>query len=92
MTTQSIVGLSWLALRTAPRNSAALALRLGPMKNRFPNEQRAQWRERFLAIARELEVAGAHRRESLDSVQGLRARFLPVRSLRGIRLGCIRAA
>jgi len=62
------------------------------MKNRFPSEQRAQWRERFLAIARELEAAGAPRREPLGAVHGLRARFLPVRSLRGIRLGCIRAA
>ena len=64
------------------------------MKNRFPSEQRAQWRERFLAIAREFEEAsGAHRRESLDAGHhGLRARFLPTRSLRGIRLGCIRAA
>ena len=62
------------------------------MKNRFPSEQRALWRERFLAIARELEASGTHRRESVGAVQGLRARFLPVRSLRGIRLGCIRAA
>ena len=60
------------------------------MKNRFPSEQRAHWRERYLAIARELETSGAPRRESLDA--GLRARFLPTRSLRGIRLGCIRAA
>lgn len=62
------------------------------MKNRFPTEPRALWRERFLAIARELEAAGAHRRESVGAVQGLRARFLPTRSLRGIRLGCIRAS
>ena len=62
------------------------------MKNRFPSEQRAVWRERFLAIARELEASGAPRRESLEAVQGLRARFLPTRSLRGIRLGCVRAA
>ena len=62
------------------------------MKNRFPSEQRAQWRERFLAIARELEARGAPRREALEPGHGLRARFLPTRSLRGIRLGCIRAA
>lgn len=62
------------------------------MKNRFPTEPRAQWRERFLAIARELEAAGSHRRESIGAVQGLRARFLPTRSLRGIRLGCLRAS
>ena len=79
-------------MRTAPRISPAFALRLGSMKNRFPSEQRAQWRERFLAIARELEACGPQRRESVRTVQGLRARFLPVRSLRGIRLGCIRAA
>ena len=57
------------------------------MKNRFPSEHRAHWRERFLAIARELETSGA-RRESLGVAHGLRARFLPTRSLRGIRLGC----
>jgi hypothetical protein len=62
------------------------------MKNRFPSEHRAQWRERFLAIAREFEVCGTHRRESLDAGHGLRARFLPTRSLRGVRLGCIRAS
>ena len=62
------------------------------MKNRFPTEHRAHWRERFLAIAREFEACGAHRRESPGAAQGLRARFLPARSLRGIRLGCIRAA
>jgi hypothetical protein len=63
------------------------------MKNRFPSEQRAQWRERFLAIARELEASGSQRRESLHAAQqSLRARFLPTRSLRGIRLSCIRAA
>lgn len=62
------------------------------MKNRFPTEHRADWRERFLAIARELEARGTHRRESLDAVQALRARFLPARSLRGVRLGCTRAS
>jgi hypothetical protein len=59
------------------------------MKNRFPSEQRANWRERFLAIAR--EAAGAPRRDALGVRVGLRARFLPARSLRGIRLGCLRA-
>ena len=62
------------------------------MKNRFPTEPRAAWRERFLAIAREFEASGACRRESIGAAQGLRARFLPTRSLRGIRLGCVRAA
>ena len=61
------------------------------MKNRFPADNRAHWRERFLAIAREIEACGAHRRESLDVARGLRARFLPARSMRGVRLGCIRA-
>ena len=62
------------------------------MKNRFPSQQRAHWRERFLAIARELEASGAPRRDPLDARHGLRARFLPLRSLRGIRMGCIRTA
>jgi hypothetical protein len=62
------------------------------MKNRFPSEHRAQWRERFLAIARELEALPAHRRGSLDAGPVLRTRFLAPRSLRGVRLGCIRAA
>jgi hypothetical protein len=62
------------------------------MKNRFPTETRAGWRQRFLAIAREIEASGAHRRESLDASTGVRRRFLEPRLLRGIRLGCARAA
>jgi hypothetical protein len=62
------------------------------MKNRFPSEYRAQWRERFLAIARSLEPCATHRRETPDAGLGFRARFLPTRSLRGVKLGCIRAA
>jgi hypothetical protein len=61
------------------------------MKNRFPTETRAGWRQRFLAIAREIEAGGAHRRESLDASPGLRGRFLEPRILRGVRLGCARA-
>jgi len=61
------------------------------MKERF-FDRRSIWRQRFLAIARELET-GVHRRESLDAaVQGVRARFFASRSLRGIRLGCARPA
>lgn len=92
MNAQSIVRLSWPPLRTAPRISPALALRIGAMKNRFPTESRANWRERFLAIARELEAADAPRRAPLEPGPGLRKRFLPRRTLRGIRLGCARAA
>jgi hypothetical protein len=61
------------------------------MKNRFPSEIRASWRQRFLAIARELESA-ATRRESLDAVPRSRARVLAPRLLRGVRLACIRVA
>jgi hypothetical protein len=60
------------------------------MKNRFPTDRRPTWRQRFLAIARETEVAP--RRESIAAVQAGRHKFFPARSLRGIRLGCIRAA
>jgi hypothetical protein len=61
------------------------------MKNRFPSEIRASWRERFLAIAREIEAAG-HRRDSLDAVPRNRARVHAPGLLRGVRLACIRAA
>lgn len=61
------------------------------MKNRFPIETRANWRQRFLAIARESESAGTPRRESLDASPGVRARLPAPRSLRGVRLGCARA-
>ncbi|MGZ5037620.1 MAG: hypothetical protein ACXWG1_11700 [Usitatibacter sp.] len=62
------------------------------MKNRFPTEIRASWRERFLAIARELEATAGHRRESLDAAPRARARVLSPGLLRGVRLACIRAA
>lgn len=61
------------------------------MKDRFPIERRPTWRQRFLAIARELEAA-APRRESVAAVQAARRKFLEPRILRGIRLGCVRAA
>jgi len=60
------------------------------MKNRFPTDRRSDWRQRFLAIAREFENAGSHRRESPDFAH--RSRFLAPRTLRGIRLGCVRPA
>ena len=62
------------------------------MKNRFPSETRASWRQRFLAIAREIEGAAGHRRESLDAAPRSRARVTAPRLLRGVRLACIRAA
>ncbi len=62
------------------------------MKERFLALRRNAWRERFLAIALESEAAGAHRRESLDAPRAARHRASVPRSLRGIRLGCLRAA
>ena len=61
------------------------------MKDRFPTDRRPAWRQRFLAIAREFE-AGTPRRDSLGAIQAARRPLLAARSLRGIRLGCIRAA
>ncbi len=60
------------------------------MNNRFPSDRRTTWRQRFLAIASELEGVTAHRRES--PVAAGRRRLLLPRSLRGIRLGCARTA
>lgn len=62
------------------------------MKNRFPTDSRTTWRQRFLAIARELEVAPVHRRESGRTAWSFRARLIAPRTLRGIRLGCVRTA
>jgi hypothetical protein len=89
---QEAVGLS----RSNTRNPSS-KLRHGPrkldsMKNRFPTDRRTSWRQRFLAIARESEATGTHRRDSLDALHGVRARFFPPRSLRGVRLGCARTA
>lgn len=86
-----LVRLSVPGLRTAPRLSRAIATRLEAMKDRFPSDRRPAWRQRFLAIARELEAAPP-RRESVEAVQAARRPLLAARSLRGIRLGCIRAA
>ena len=60
------------------------------MKERFPSDRRPAWRQRFLAIARELEAAP--RRDSIETHQASRRPVLAGRSLRGIRLGCIRTA
>ena len=75
------------------------------MKERFPSDRRPAWRQRFLAIARELEAAPPRRdsmeanqasrsprRDALEAIQATRRLTLAGRSLRGIRLGCIRAA
>jgi hypothetical protein len=61
------------------------------MKERFPSDRRPAWRQRFLAIARETE-AGNARRDVMDAIQAARRPMLAARSLRGVRLGCIRAA
>jgi hypothetical protein len=61
------------------------------MNDRLLALRRNAWRQRFLAIARESEVAG-HRRDSLDAPRTARMQPAPARSLRGIRLGCLRAA
>ena len=54
---QLFVGSSGAALRNAQRNSAPAGTRLWSMKNRFPSERRASWRERFVAIARQADGA-----------------------------------
>jgi hypothetical protein len=58
------------------------------MTNRLSLDRRSTWRQRFLAIAHELESRAVHRRESLDAVRSARARFLPPRLWRGVRLAC----
>jgi hypothetical protein len=78
-------------LRTAPPISQGFGSRLGTMKDRFPTDRRPAWRQRFLAIAHELE-AGPPRRDSIEAHQAARRPLLAGRSLRGIRLGCIRIA
>ena len=63
------------------------------MKDRFPSDRRPAWRQRFLAIARETEaMAGNARRDAMEAIQAARRPMLAARSLRGIRLGCIRTA
>ena len=49
------------------------------------------WRQRFLAIARELEASPVRRRPGVG-VRALREAFLARGTLRGIRLGCVRTA
>ena len=85
------VRLSLRQMRTAPPISQAFGTRLGTMKERFPSLRRPAWRQRFLAIARELEAAPP-RRDSMEAHQASRRPLLAGRSLRGIRLGCIRTA
>jgi hypothetical protein len=75
---------------TAPQISRAIAARLESMKDRFPTNRRQAWRQRFLAIARELE--SAPRRDSIEAMQAARRPLVPPRSLRGIRLSCNRSA
>ena len=89
---QEAVGLSRSNTRNPSSKRQVSSRNLGPMKNRFPTDRRTSWRQRFLAIAREFEATGAHRRESLDALHSVRARFFPARSLRGVRLGCVRTA
>ena len=91
MNAQWLVRLSAPGLRTAPRIPRAVATSLVAMKERFPSDRRPAWRQRFLAIARELEAAPP-RRDPADAMQAARRPVLAGRSLRGIRLGCIRAS
>ena len=59
------------------------------MTKRFSTDHRSSWRARFLAIARELEGHGPQRRERFEAAaQGNRARFVPPRLWRGVRLAC----
>jgi len=62
------------------------------MKQRLLALHRNAWRQRFVAIARESEGLALHRRESLDAPRAARAAPAAGRTLRGIRLGCLRAA
>lgn len=61
------------------------------MTNRFAPDRMTPWRQRFLAIARELEASPARRRPGLGA-RALREAFLARGTLRGIRLGCVRTA
>ena len=62
------------------------------MKNRFQPDRLTPWRQRFLAIARELGGDPVRRHEMAGTFPAGRG-ALPVRgSLRGIRLGCVRTA
>jgi hypothetical protein len=55
---QTFVGSSGLGLRIAQRNFAPAGPSLEGMNTtRFPNDRRASWRERFVAIARQADPA-----------------------------------
>ena len=90
MNAQWLVRLSVPGIRKAPTISQAIATRMEAMKDRFPSDRRPAWRQRFLAIARELEATP--RRDSMEAIQAARRPLAEPRSLRGIRLGCIRVA
>lgn len=62
------------------------------MTKRFPADRLTPWRQRFIAIARELEAGGVRRRATVDSVHAIRGAYLARGTLRGVRLGCARAA
>jgi hypothetical protein len=62
------------------------------MTSRFTPDRMTPWRQRFLAIARELEVSPVRRRGPAAGAPALRGVFLARGSLRGIRLGCVRTA
>lgn len=62
------------------------------MTSRFTPDRMTPWRQRFLAIARELEASPARRRVPAAGAAALREAFLARGSLRGIRLGCVRTA
>jgi hypothetical protein len=86
------VELSRRALRNSPRTFFLEAATIGLMKNRFPTDHLTPWRQRFVAIARELGEPALRRRESLGAGAGPRTALLARGSLRGIRLGCVRTA
>ena len=62
------------------------------MTSRFTPNRMTPWRQRFLAIARELEASPARRRGPLAAGHALREAFAARGTLRGIRLGCVRTA
>ena len=60
------------------------------MTSRFTPNRMTPWRQRFLAIARELEASPIRRRPA--AARALREAVLARGTLRGIRLGCVRTA
>ena len=60
------------------------------MKTRFPSGRLSMWRQRFLAIARELEATGAGRGVP-PSPRGARLGFALPRGARGLRPNGARA-